>query len=245
MNYGDYVIYVDESGDHGLTSIDEHYPVFVLDFCIFRKDDYANSIVPKMQEFKFKHFGHDSVVLHEQDIRNCEWPFVFLKDEQKKHNFMEDLNTLIKDADFTVIATIIDKKEFIERYIEQADPYELGLEFCMERAYRFLKDRQQHAQTTHIVAESRGSKEDGNLRRAFERIRDGGSYIGESMPFELIVADKKINSTGLQLADLTARPIGRHVINPGQENRAWKIIEKKLRKSHAGKIKGYGLKIFP
>ena len=83
MNYGDYVIYVDESGDHSLTSANKDYPVFVLDFCIFRKDNHANSIVPKVQEFKFRHFGHDTVVLHEQDIRRCKRPFVFLENEKK------------------------------------------------------------------------------------------------------------------------------------------------------------------
>ena len=154
------------------------------------------------------------------------------------------MNTLIENADFTVIATVIDKKEFANQYKEPANPYELGLEFCMERAYGFLKDRQQHAQTTYIVVESRGPREDGNLRRVFERIRDGGNYKRESMPFELIVAEKRINSAGLQLADLTARPIGRHVMNPEQENRAWEIIERKLYKNK-GKSKGYGLKIFP
>lgn len=30
MTYNDYVIYVDESGDHTLTAIDRDYPVFVL-----------------------------------------------------------------------------------------------------------------------------------------------------------------------------------------------------------------------
>ena len=83
MNYGDYVIYVDESGDHSLTSVDGNYPVFVLDFCIFRKDDYANSIVPKVQEFKFRHFGHDTVVLHEQEIHRRKRPFVFLENKKK------------------------------------------------------------------------------------------------------------------------------------------------------------------
>ena len=28
--YSDYIVYVDESGDHGLKTIDENYPVFVL-----------------------------------------------------------------------------------------------------------------------------------------------------------------------------------------------------------------------
>jgi len=44
--YSDYVVYVDESGDHGLKNIDENYPVFVLAFCIFKKQDYIANIVP-------------------------------------------------------------------------------------------------------------------------------------------------------------------------------------------------------
>lgn len=53
MNYSDYIIYVDESGDHGLVSIDGDYPVFVLDFYIFRKGHYAREVIPRMQELKF------------------------------------------------------------------------------------------------------------------------------------------------------------------------------------------------
>ena len=63
--------------------------------------------------------------------------------------------------------------------------------------------------------------------------------------FEMIFVDKKANSSGLQIADLTARPIGRHAINPDQPNRAWEIIESKLRRSPAGNVNGWGLKIFP
>ena len=29
---GDYIVYVDESGDHGLKNIDNNYPIFVLTF---------------------------------------------------------------------------------------------------------------------------------------------------------------------------------------------------------------------
>ncbi|MDR2189439.1 MAG: DUF3800 domain-containing protein [Azonexus sp.] len=42
-NWSDTIIYVDESGDHSLESIDPEYPVFVLAFCIFRKDEYINT----------------------------------------------------------------------------------------------------------------------------------------------------------------------------------------------------------
>jgi hypothetical protein len=115
----------------------------------------------------------------------------------------------------------------------------------MERAHAFLRDRAQHTLTTHIVVERRGKREDDELELAFRRVRDGANYVGEMPGFEIVFADKKINSAGLQLADLTARPIGRHVLDPTQPNRAWDIIERKLRRNPAGVVRGWGLKIFP
>ena len=58
-------------------------------------------------------------------------------------------------------------------------------------------------------------------------------------------AEKKMNLTGLQIADLTARPIGLRILRPDQENRAYETIRPKFRQSPAGKIKGWGLKKFP
>lgn len=245
MTYSDYVIYVDESGDHTLTAIDRDYPVFVLDFCIFRKDSYANIVAPQVQAFKFAHFGHDIVVLHEHEIRKQKPPFVFLKSRDKRDAFMDGLNRLIEQADFTIVAAAIHKERLTQRYAAPGNPYEMALTFCMERAHAFLRDRGQHMLTTHIVVERRGKREDDELELAFRRIRDGANYVGEMPGFEIIFADKKTNSAGLQLADLTARPIGRHVLDPAQPNRAWEIIEPKLRRSPAGVVRGWGLKVFP
>lgn len=245
MTYSDYVIYVDESGDHTLTAIDRDYPVFVLDFCIFRKDSYANVVAPQVQAFKFAHFGHDIVVLHEHEIRKQKPPFVFLKSRDKRDAFMDGLNRLIEQADFTIVAAAIHKERLTQRYAAPGNPYEMALTFCMERAHAFLRDRGQHMLTTHIVVERRGKREDDELELAFRRIRDGANYVGEMPGFEIIFADKKTNSAGLQLADLTARPIGRHVLDPAQPNRAWEIIESKLRRSPAGAVRGWGLKVFP
>ncbi len=43
--YSHYVVYVDESGDHSLASIDAEFPVFVLALCIFNKRHYAEKIM--------------------------------------------------------------------------------------------------------------------------------------------------------------------------------------------------------
>lgn len=245
MEYSDYVIFVDESGDHSLEMTDDKYPIFVLDFCIFRKDHYANAVVPSVEAFKFRYFGHDIVILHEREIYKQMAPFEFLSNQSRRRAFMRDLNDLVDNSNFTIVATVIDKQRHAKSYNNPANPYQLAFLFCMERSYRFLQDLRQHDRITHIVVERRGKREDNELELAFRRIRDNLSQAGTAAGFELIFADKKVNSSGLQLADLTARPIGRHVMKPAQPNRAWDIIERKLRRGPAGEIQGWGLKAFP
>lgn len=245
MIFGNYIIYVDESGDHSLEVIDRDFPVFVLDFCIFRKDHYSSSIVPRIQEFKFQHFGHDVVILHEHDIRKQKPPFVFLKSEAKRNLFMDGLNKIIDAAEFTIVAAVIDKLRLTRQYTSPANPYEIALRFCMERAYAYLKDRDEQIEQTHIVVEKRGKREDDALELAFRRIRDGASDWGPMPAFEIVFADKRTNSAGLQLADLTARPIARHTLNRAQPNRAYEIIQTKFCRGPAGAVDGWGLKIFP
>jgi hypothetical protein len=144
-----------------------------------------------------------------------------------------------------LIAAVIDKAKHVARYTEPADPYSIALTFCMERLQRFLQERSQAIGTTHLQVECRGKTEDARLELAFRRICDGGNAVGTMNNLQIRFMDKKHNSTGLQLADLVAHPIGRKIINPAQPNRAYDVIEQKFRRSATGTISGYGLKIFP
>lgn len=67
--FGDYLVFVDESGDHELTKIDPQYPVFVLLFCIIKKDDYVTRVCPDLQRFKLEHWGHDWASPDKTDTR--------------------------------------------------------------------------------------------------------------------------------------------------------------------------------
>jgi len=100
----------------------------------------------------------------------------------------------------------------------------LALGYGLEEISNFLGERNQKKSATHIVFESRGKKEDAELECEFNQFRERNI----SLPFEILFADKKINSSGLQLADLVARPIGRYVMNPTQPNRAFTTIKSKL-----------------
>ena len=73
MPYSDYVVYVDESGDHSLQSIDPNFPVFSLAFCIFKKSDFVETVVPSVQRLKFEFWGHDAAVLHGHGISLVGW----------------------------------------------------------------------------------------------------------------------------------------------------------------------------
>lgn len=235
MSFSDYIIYVDESGDHSLTSIDKDYPLFVLAFCLVEKADYANVIVPAIQSFKFDHFGHDMVVLHAHEIRKSKNAFSFLLNPEKRLPFMEDLSGLMADMPYQLIVSAILKELHREKYARPWSPYTLALQFCMERAHDFLLENGQEGRTTHLVVESRGKREDQELELEFRRIIDNHYKTAKRherdfsrTPFEIEFASKHTNSTGMQLADLVAHPIGRHVLDEKQDNRAYDVVRKKF-----------------
>jgi len=240
--FGEYIVYVDESGDHSLTSINPDYPVFVLAFCVFTKENYMNETVKKIQQFKFKHFGHDIVVLHENEIRRDKGVFKHLKSRELKQSFLNDLTSIIEDQDFKIIAAVIDKNKLSEKYKQPQNPYDIALRFCLERLHMFLGNG--YVGRTHVVFERRGHKEDNELELEFRRICDGDSFINGPLNFEMVMADKQCNSSGLQLADLVARPIGIRYLRPDQSNRAFEVIEKKFHRTENG-YSGIGMKVFP
>jgi hypothetical protein len=158
QEFSKYIVYVDESGDHGLLSIDSSYPVFVLAFCIFEKSTYAEVISPAIQKFKFKHFGHDMVVLHEQKIRKSIDDFKILINAECRQVFMSDLNLLMQEAPFTLIAVGINKLTLQEKYMVPSNPYHLALYIGLERIYDFLWGKDDRFKILHIIFESRGKK---------------------------------------------------------------------------------------
>jgi hypothetical protein len=237
-----YIVYVDESGDHG--PISAEYPMFVLAFCVFDKNEYANKVTSYMHRLKFKHFGHDTVVMHEREIRKALPPFSFLRNAERRAEFMNDLSRMIEVAPFTLIAAAIHKAKLAERYADAAkNPYHLALQFGLERIENHRRDTGDSGRL-HVVFESRGRNEDRELELEFRRVC-ADNALKVALDHEPVFSKKDANHCGLQLADLVARPVGLKQLNPAQPNRAYDVLEKKLRRSPAGKIEGWGLKCFP
>lgn len=235
--FSDYIVYVDESGDPNLSNINPVFPMFCLSFCVVAKNIYTDSIVPNFQKFKFKYFGHDLIILHEHEIRKSKGVYtLLLTDSKLRKNFYNDLNNLVEDADMKVIAGVIHKSALIKSYKDPYDPYRLGLLFCMEQLLSFLLVHGQSGKIIDVIFESRGHKEDRELEIVFRRICDNAENWGykrfdfQQCNFRPVFAPKTCNSTGLQLADLTARPVALKILRPEQNNRAYDIIHPKLEK---------------
>ncbi|AJO88711.1 3-deoxy-D-manno-octulosonic-acid transferase [Haemophilus influenzae] len=246
--YSDFMVYVDESGDHSLQSIDKNYPVFVLAFCIFYKDHYRNNIVPQIQKLKFDYFGHDMVILHEHEIRKEKGDFNIFTSREQREEFMERISSIIEKTNFILAGCVIDKRKIPQN--ETTHPYHFSLKHCLETLYEFVCEKHQEDKITFVAVESRGRNEDRELELEFLRICDGQNKFKKSLPFQVKIVPKQINSVGLQVADLVARPIGRHILDSNQPNRAFEILKKKFYCEGGRKILGEnfdqkGLKHFP
>jgi Protein of unknown function (DUF3800) len=234
-DFNDYIVFIDESGSPVLDPIDPDYPVFVLVFCVVSKEAYANAIQPAFKRLKFKYFGHDMTALHSHDIRKPRGEYAFLQNAVLRDAFMDDLTELFVQSDFSLLVHVIDKVGLKKRYARPFDPYDIALRMNMEQLTIFLREKQQGGKLCHLIAESRGKKEDDQLELEFRRVLDPDQGWGmaprfsfANMPMSLKFVEKKINSAGLQIADLAAQPIGRHLLKPDQPNRAFDAIKSKI-----------------
>lgn len=242
-----YHLFIDESGDPSLSSVNADFPVFVLLGCLFEDSAYQE-ICSKITELKRGFFGSEHAILHSRDIRKCEGVFVKLFDLKVKEDFYKRLNFILEDGNYIVISVGIKKKEFIEKYGKIADdPYEISLSFLLERA---VMEIDKGDNIMHITLESRGKVEDEIIQKRYNRLLDNGSSHITPERFKkrlekIEFKKKKENDCGLQIADLCAYPVARHIINPKEPYPAYDIVEKKFRKNSSGLSVGYGLKIFP
>ncbi|ANI52215.1 MULTISPECIES: DUF3800 domain-containing protein [unclassified Pseudomonas] len=249
--YSDVIVYVDESGDHGMQTLDPNYPVFVLAFCVFHKRHYCEKVIPALQKFKFAHMGHDLIGLHELEIRKEKGAFSGLFMSRKHKNaFLEELTCIIEASNFVLISCVVDKASLREKQGTGHNPYHIALGFCLETLYEFLQEKNQQGAQTHVIFERRGKREDNELELEFRRMCGGANRWGIQLPFDIVFATKQVNSTGLQLADLVARPIGMSVLRAGQGNRAFDVLKRKFYcsggRSKVGEgFENWGLKIFP
>jgi hypothetical protein len=241
-----YFLFLDESGDHGLSKPSPDFPVFVLCGVLTTAENYE-LIREAMNKLKESIWADKKVIFHSRDIRKCEKEFQVLFDLELKKKFYEGINRIVSASEYTIVASAIQKNAFIQQFGRlQDDVYEVALSFVIEQAVIILN---QTGETTElvIVIERRGAKEDKQLDDHFQRLCARGT--GKLAPAELHLVspnftfrNKRENINGLQLTDLVAYPIARYVIEPDRANPAFKVLESKIYRTTSGLD---GLKIYP
>ncbi len=241
------VLFLDESGDHNLAIIDPQYPLFVLGGVILDKGYAEDQLVHYLSAFKIKYFGNEDIILHTADITRNRNGFEQLKDESFRLKFYSDLNTLISELKFTVVACVIRKDIHLSKYgVAALDPYFLSLDILVERFCMEIGNIQGGGV---VVAERRGTTLDHELDIAWLNLKIQGTRYMQAKQIEkrilaLNLRSKSENIAGLQLADLVVTPIGRYVLGK-QIKEDFKIIQEKFRRGKTGDWNGYGLIILP
>jgi hypothetical protein len=240
-----YYLFVDECGDHGLKTVDKDFPVFVLCGVIFSEEEHS-IFRDRMYALKTGLWGSKEVIFHSRDIRKCEKEFQILFNLDIKKNFYEKINAIISESDYKIISSAIQKEEYIKKYGRLGNVYSISLSFLIERAIFYL-DAQPKPAELEIIVEKRGKLEDTELLRHYNEVHSiGTGYVTpdriRAYKTRFRYMSKKENINGLQLADLVAYPIARHIIEPTRVNPAFNIIESKFYQQGGRR---YGLKQYP
>jgi hypothetical protein len=241
-----FYFFIDESGDHGLKKLNHEFPVFLLCGILVNEEAYYR-IRESFNSIKNQFWGNTNVIFHSRDIRKCEKEFVTLLDSKVKNQFYDELNWSMIQNEFTVFASAINKKEYVAIFGElHNDIYEQALTAVFNQIFMYLLNK--HTETViNVIIEKRGKKEDRKLEEHFKLLRNLGTemFSAEQIAncnLSIQFRNKKENNNGLQLADLTAYPIARFILNPEYSNLSFEIIEKKIFKQD-GKL--FGLRIIP
>ena len=255
-----YRLYVDESGDHGygdLANIGGRY--LAISGLMIESESYRTKFHPAFEQLKqdtIPHDPDDPIVLHRRDIIDKKGAFKALQDPSFHSKFNTELIGFIHDQSYRIITVVIDKKEHHDKYGKAAfHPYNYCLAVLMERYCGLLRYT---GNSGDVLAESRGRKEDTELKNAFDNLLASGTQ-GHSANFfadvlttnTLKTARKSANIAGLQLADIIVYPSKQDVLTEfGRIEQPQGEFRLKIRRAmrrkynrqlYDGRIKGYGM----
>lgn len=243
----EYTLYLDESGDHNLVTIDDTYPVFSLAGCVFENEYYQNQVVNEINALKIKYWETIDVIFHYREIRKKLGCFRNLKNPKIRKEFFYDLQAMLLDLDYRIISSVIDKKGLVDQYYFPDSPYDLTFTFIIERFQHFLRKKDSIGS---IIIESREETQNNSLRYLYNKIlKEGTRYLSGNEIARNIkglhFVKKKDNIIGCQLADIIAYPIAWYGLNIEKETELFDTIFSSFYTGYVGRPYSYGLKIFP
>ncbi len=241
-----YYLFLDECGDQNLTSFDPSFPIFTL--CgIIVSQEQLDIITEKINALKKVFWGDKKVILHSRDIRKCQNGFEIFFDLDVKRRFYEQINEILKEKMYVIVCCSILKEPYIRQYGRLNDVYGQSLSYIMERTVFYLDNFANNSIHLTTIVECRGKKEDKALLDYYNKVSDRGTYWVTSARIknyfkEFEMRRKSDNLIGLQIADLVAYPITKHVLDEDAVNLAFDVIKDNIYQKDR---KLYGMKVFP
>lgn len=253
----DYILFLDETGDHTMGVSDDLGKRYLGIAGPFIHLDGRGLLDESIDCLKRNHLPCDASVpiLHRKEIMQSRGAFGCLGDEGKRAAFDQELISLIGAVPYKLLAVVIDKSQHgTKAYRRLRHPYHYCLHALLERYCGYL-DRMNLV--GHVIAEARGKTEDDLLKEAYRDLyANGTSYLKSSIAQktlfceELEIRKKNENVGGLQLADMLAHPATRDVLvaygrldslgSCFTEEMVSVMRKKYNRRFRDGQVKGYG-----
>lgn len=243
-----YNLYIDECGDNNLKNFDEQFPIFTL--CgVIVSEEKREWLEKEVQALKEEFWGNQYTILHSRDIRKCQRGFEILFDLDVKKRFYERINQILGTSGvYVIVACAILKEPYIRNYGRLNNVYAQSLSFVLERTVFYLDSlNATEGIELRTVVEQRGKKEDEKLRLFYNQLLDNGTYWASAERLKkyaksFALLPKKANVVGLQVADLVAYPITRHILDENEPNMAYDVIKENI---YTENMKQVGIKIIP
>ena len=247
-SFSDFIIFSDETGDVGLRLIDDNYPYFAINFCIFRKDDYLK-FSKNLKELKMRYFNSDLFIFHEVEItqkyrklsnykfnNNRSQQLLAQMNAEQFYNFINDFSNLLKNTEYKQVTAIVDKRKVkVDKSNNKAiknkqdELYRQTLRSGLTGVFNFLVAQREQNKKTSIVFEETGIKESTNIKSIFyDFCNEVSGLTKQNVNLEYEVAPKKANNDGLQLADMTAKASVKIHSQNYQSDRSCALVKEKL-----------------
>lgn len=250
-----FYLFLDECGSPSARVMETEFPVFALCGVVISEAN-LHAIDVKWKNWKIRTTGVDDDRIHEPDVRKFRRRF-HRASQEEKDIIDESLSEILGDFDFHCIAAVIDLRELSEQYptgrVDDFLPrscYLMAIDFIMERFVHFLRVAGDSGRGS-VIAESRETKEDVLVNYEYVRLQKEGTQFVSESDFRWYLAPymqflrKSANSTGLQIADIAARPLAEKILDPSSLPKRWDVISSKLYDGTKGRPESYGLKVFP
>lgn len=215
-------LYIDESGDHTYQPADDDNRRYLGLLGIWFDSDapyksFARALTDLKRDIFEQHPDDPIICLHRKDLIGRKGVFRRLRNPNLNERFERELLTLVREAHFCMTCVVIDKaSHHTKTYRELFHPYHYCLAALLERYAGWLGLKRA---VGDVMAESRGGREDRELRTAFEITLQKGTRFHTPQQFQTVLTSNELKLkkkehaiAGLELADLLAYPFKREMI---------------------------------